>query len=109
MTEGTITVTVRCCLSPGSLRSRQQDRIRHARDILGEKPRGEMERELEEAGRADRPQCRFDPCKEETETESIRVQYSGSPQAKVTTREVTFLIKVGLSTQSSAGSSLWEV
>lgn len=93
--EGTISVTVGCCLSPGTLRSRQQDRIRHARDIL-KSPWGKMGRELEEAGRADRPQCRVDPCKEERRSESIRLQCSGSPQAKVTIRGVTLLIKVGL-------------
>lgn len=38
--EGTISVTVGCCLNPGTLRSRHQDRIRLAKDILWETPMG---------------------------------------------------------------------
>lgn len=36
--EETISVTVRCCLSSDTVRNRQQNRIRHARDVLGETP-----------------------------------------------------------------------
>ena len=36
--KGTVSVTVGGCLSPGTLRSRQEDRIRHARDSGDEKP-----------------------------------------------------------------------
>ena len=41
-------MTVGGCLSPGTLRSRQEDRIRHARDLGDEKP---MRESAEGAGR----------------------------------------------------------
>lgn len=40
-----------------------------------------MGRKPEEAGRADRPQCRFDSCKEEKEKEIAAVQWESSSQS----------------------------
>ena len=77
--KGTISVTVGGCFSPGTLRSRQEDRIRHARDLGDEKP---MREYAEGAGRdSERWQmhCRADPRREENG--SIRLRCGGSPQA----------------------------
>ena len=92
--KGSVSVTVGGCLSPGTLRSRQEDRIRHARDLGDEKP---MRESAEGAGRdSERWQthCRADPRREENG--GIRLRCGGSPQAEVTIRGVTLLIKVGL-------------
>ena len=97
--KGTVSVTTGGCLSPGTLRSRQEDRIRHARDLGDEEP---MRENGEGAGRdSERWQthCRADLRREEGE--SVWLRCSGSPQAKVTIRGVTLLVKVGLSASPS--------
>lgn len=43
--EETISVTVRCCLSSDTVKSRHQNRIRHVRDVLGETPMTENGKE----------------------------------------------------------------
>ena len=52
--EGTILVTVGCCLSPGTLRSDTKTGSDMQEIILGGKPTRQMGREPQEAGIADR-------------------------------------------------------